>query len=106
MKHVSILVPETAVIEAVAAPRYLFTVVNQFLESAGKPPLFDVHLVGVNKEVKLNNSLFSVHTDKLLYDVPQTDLIFIPALSGDMKRALELNSELVPWIVSQHEKRR
>ncbi len=63
MKHVSILVPETAVIEAIADPRYLFTAVNEFLQSAGKPPLFNVQLVGAKKEIKLVNSLFSVHTD-------------------------------------------
>jgi transcriptional regulator GlxA family with amidase domain len=36
-----------------------------------------------------------------LKDVQQTDLVFIPALSGDIKTALELNKELVPWIVTQ-----
>lgn len=49
MKHVSILVPETAVIEAIADPRYLFTAVNQFLEMEGKAPLFDVKLVGLTQ---------------------------------------------------------
>ncbi len=102
MKKISILVPETAVIEAVADPLYMFKAVNQFLIAADKEPLFHVELVGLSKEVKLNNSLFSVHTDKLLKDVTQTDLIFIPALSGDMKTAVELNKTIVPWIVKQY----
>ena len=102
MKHVSILVPETAVIEAIADPRYLFRAVNQFLEEAGKPRLFDVHLVGVRKEMQVENSAFSVHTDCLLQEVKKTDLVFIPALSGDMKRALDMNQELIPWIVRQY----
>jgi transcriptional regulator GlxA family with amidase domain len=102
MKHVSILVPETAVIEAIADPRYLFKVINQFLEAAGKCPLFEIELVGVSKEIRLENSVFSVHTDKLLHEVKKTDLIFIPALSGDMTRALELNKELIPWICEQY----
>jgi transcriptional regulator GlxA family with amidase domain len=104
MKHISILVPETAVIEAIADPRYLFTAVNQFLLSTGKPALFKVQLVGIKKEIKLENSLFSVHTDMLLKDVKKTDLVFIPALSGDMKKALELNKVLVPWIIAQYKK--
>ena len=103
MKNVAILVPETAVIEAVADPLYMFKAVNQFLQSSGKAPLFKVELVGLSKEIKLDNSLFSVHTDKLLKDVKKTDLIFIPALSGDMKTALELNRGLVPWIVEQYQ---
>jgi transcriptional regulator GlxA family with amidase domain len=102
MKNVSILVPETAVIEAVADPHYMCKAVNRFLMASGKEPLFNVQLVAVNKEVKLENSLYTVHIDKQLKDVKQTDLVFIPALSGDMKAALELNKTLVPWIVKQY----
>ncbi|TMI72278.1 MAG: helix-turn-helix domain-containing protein [Bacteroidetes bacterium] len=102
MKHVSILIPETAVIEAIADPRYLFTAVNQFLIAAGKQPLFQVQLVGAKKEVRLNNDLFSVHPDSLIKDVKKTDIIFIPALSGDMNSALQANKELVPWIIDQY----
>lgn len=104
MKNVSILIPETAVIEAVADPHYMFKAVNLFLQSSGKRPLFNVQLVGLTKEVKLENSLYSVHTEKLLKDVKKTDLIFIPALSGDMKAALKLNKKFVPWIIEQHKK--
>lgn len=104
MKNVSILVPETAVIEAAADPHYMFKAVNQFLLAMGKEPLFNVQLVAINKEVKLENSLFTVHIDKQLKDVQQTDLIFIPAISGDMTTALGLNKELVPWIAEQYNK--
>lgn len=102
MKNVSILVPETAVIEAVADPHYMCKAVNQFLAASGKAPLFNVQLVAVNKEVKLENSLFTVHIDKQLKDAQQADLVFIPALSGDLKTALELNKALLPWIVKQY----
>ena len=102
MKKVSILVPESSVMQAVADPQYLFTVVNQFLMAAGKPPLFDVELVGVKKEVKLNNGMFSVHTDRQLKEVKKTDLVFIPALSGDMSAAIAKNKAAVPWIVEQY----
>ena len=102
MKNIAILVPESAVLAAITDPRYMFTAVNQFLEAAGKPALFNVNLVGLTKEIKLNNGLFSIHTDKLLDEVGTTDLIFIPALSGDMKAALELNKEFIPWITEQY----
>jgi len=104
MKHISILVPEMAVVEAIADPRYMFTAVNQFLQSAGKPALFNIQLVGVKKEVKLEGQLFSVHTDALLKEVKETDLIFIPALGGDLKKAIELNRSMVPWIIAHHKK--
>ncbi len=102
MKNISILVPETAIIEAIADPNYMFKAANQFLAASGKPPLFNVKLVGMTREVKLENSLFSVHTDMLLHEVADTDLIFIPAISGEIPRALELNKGMVPWIVEQH----
>lgn len=104
MKKVSILVPESSVMQAIADPQYLFTAANQFLLSAGRQPLFDVELVGASNEIKLNNGMFSVHTDRLLKDVKQTDLIFIPALLGDMTNAVAKNKSAIPWIISQYEK--
>lgn len=104
MKNVSILVPESSVMQAIADPRYLFTTINQFLTVSGKRPLFNVQLVGAKKEVKLNDGSFSVHTDMQIKDVDKTDLIFIPALFGDMSDALSKNKTLAPWIVEQYNK--
>lgn len=102
MKKVSILVPESSVMQAIADPQYLFTAANQFLLSAGREPLFDVELVGAKKEIKLNNGAYSVHTDRLLKEVKKTDLVFIPALFGDMSSAIAKNKTAVPWIQEQY----
>ena len=51
MKHISILVPNEAVLASIDDPRYMFTAANEFLESVGRPPLFKVQLVGLTKEV-------------------------------------------------------
>lgn len=104
MKKVSILVPESSVLQAIADPQYLFSAVNQFMAVSGKKPLFEVQLVGLKKEVKLNDGLYSVNTSQLLKDVEQTDLVVIPALFGDMKNAIELNKKLLPWINEQYKK--
>ena len=104
MKKVSILVPESSVMQAIADPQYLFTSVNQFLMASGKAPLFEVELVGAKKEVKLNGGLYSVHTDRQLKDAKKTDLIFIPALFGDMSAAIAKNKNLIPWIQQQYTK--
>jgi transcriptional regulator GlxA family with amidase domain len=104
MKNVSILVPESSVMQAIADPQYLFSAVNHFLAMSGKKPLFTIQLVGAKKEVKLNDGLFSVHTDKQLKDVKKTDLVFIPALSGDMQTAISKNKELIPWIHEHYRK--
>ena len=102
MIHISILVVNDAVPASIIDPRYMFTAVNSFLERAGRLPLFDVQLVGLAKEVRLNNGSFTVITDAFLQDIKKTDLIFIPALSGDMKTALKINEDFVPWIVNQY----
>jgi transcriptional regulator GlxA family with amidase domain len=101
---VSILVPESSVMQAIADPQYLFSAVNQFLAVSGKAPLFKVELVGEKKEVKLNDGIFSVHTDRQLKDVKKTDLIFIPALFGDMQTAISKNKKLIPWLNEQYKK--
>lgn len=102
MKHVSILVPEEAVLASITDPRYMFTAVNDFLIKAGDDPLFKVELVGLSKQVLLNQGTFTVHTDSLLQDVKKTDLIFVPAISGDLRTALAKNQDFIPWIVKQH----
>lgn len=104
MKTVSILVPESAVLEAVADPRYLFTAVNQFLQASGRQPMFEVQLVGATRSIQYQNGLFSVQTDRLLHEVARTDLVVIPALFGDMPGALAQNEALIPWIVEQYAK--
>jgi transcriptional regulator GlxA family with amidase domain len=102
MKHVSILVPESSVMQAIADPQYLFSAVNQFLVQSGSKPLFDVHLVGSSTEIKLSGGTFAVYPDKLLEEVAHTDLVVIPALFGDMKVAIALNENLIPWIIQKH----
>jgi transcriptional regulator GlxA family with amidase domain len=81
----------------------MFTAVNQFLVEAGEEPAFAVQLVGLTKEVLLNKGIFSVHTDGTIQDVTKTDLIIVPALSGDLKVSLEKNKAFIPWIVKQYE---
>ncbi len=102
MKNISILVPETAVMEAIADPRYMFNAANEFLVAEGKRPLFNVELVGLKKQVKLMNDLVTVYPDKTIDEVKKTDLIFIPAISGDIKTALEKNRKYIPWLIEQH----
>jgi len=102
MKNIIILLPETAIPACIVDPRYMFSAVNEFFRQASKPTVFNVKLAGLTKEVKLNDGLFSVHADLLLKDVRSADLIIIPALSGDIKKALKANSDFIPWIVHQY----
>ena len=102
MKKITILVPESAVIESVADPQYLFTTANRFLQARGEEPLFEVSLVGLTREVVFSNGLYSVHTDAVLAEAPSTDLVLIPALFGNMEHAVTRNQEAVPWILEHY----
>jgi transcriptional regulator GlxA family with amidase domain len=102
MKHLSILVPEGAILGAIEGPLKLFTEVNGLLASMGREPLFQVQLVGLTKETKLNDGLFTVHPELTVRDAVKTDLVVIPAVHGDLQKALEINKDFLPWIVQQY----
>jgi transcriptional regulator GlxA family with amidase domain len=72
------------------------------MESMGRPRLFNVQLVGIDKEAQVYDRLFKVSPDVLISDVNKTDLIIIPAVNGDMNKVIAANTEFFPWIVKQH----
>jgi transcriptional regulator GlxA family with amidase domain len=102
MKHISILVPQGAILGSLEGSRQLFSQVNEFFKAKGVPPLFKVQLVGLSKETLLTGGLFTANTDVILDDVKKTDLIIIPALDGDIEQAVEKNKAFIPWIIQQY----
>ena len=103
MKHVTILIPHESVLPSIVDARTMFTGANEFLAAAGKSAVFDVQLAGLTREVKFSNGLFTINVDVLVKDLTRTDLVIIPAIGGDMKRTLEMNKDLVPWIIMQYQ---
>ncbi|WP_205503946.1 GlxA family transcriptional regulator [Rufibacter psychrotolerans] len=104
MKHITLLVPKGAILGSVEGPRQVFTEVNKLLKSGGKPALFRVQLAGLTPEVPVAGGIYTVYPDVLAKDIAETDLIIIPALDGDMRAALEMNQDFMPWIVAQHQR--
>lgn len=105
MKHISILVPEgDCSVTNIEGTYQILCRVNDFLEEVGESPMFHVQLVGLNRETKMKKGLFSVHPDVLVQDIDHTDLIFIPAVHGDMQQILSVNKPLLDWVVKQHHK--
>ena len=102
MKNITIIVPETAIPACIVDPRYMFTAINTFLKNDNKPAQFNVQLAGLSKKVDLNDGAISINTDVHIKDVKKTDLIIIPAISGDIKTALKLNKDFIPWIIQQY----
>ncbi|WP_316813890.1 GlxA family transcriptional regulator [Pedobacter heparinus] len=103
MKHISILVPRgEAVLSSIVGPYKVFSHVNEYLIGMGKHPLFKIQLVGIDAETELYDGLFTVKPHALLTEVDKTDLVIIPAPSGDMTKSLALNQEFLPWITRQY----
>jgi transcriptional regulator GlxA family with amidase domain len=102
MKTISILVPKGAILGSVEGPRQLLTGANSYAASLGKSPLFKIQLVGLTKETPLINGMYTITADQVLTDVTKTDLVIIPAIDGDLKKAIEQNKEFIPWIVKQY----
>ena len=105
MKHTSIIIPlgNTSLVN-IEGTHQIFSEVNGLLAELGREPAFDLHLVGLSKETKQSTGLFTVNPDVLINDVEKTDLIIVPALFGDQKKAAERNKEFIPWIINQYSK--
>lgn len=103
MLSISILALQNATAASVADASYVFTKVNEFLEHSGRRPAFNVKLVGQATPVHLRGGLFSIHPDLLLINVHKTDLLIIPALSGDMTTAVPEHEDYIPWIIRQYQ---
>lgn len=102
MKHITILIPQKAILGSIEGPRQLLTQVNHFANARRLPALFNVQLVGLTKETPISGGLYTIHSDALLQDVQKTDLIIIPAVDGDLNQAIENNREFIPFIAKQY----
>lgn len=104
MRHVSILITHQALIAAIGNTHYIFSMVNDFLQKSGKEVRFDLNLVGLSKEMKLNDGLYRVQTDVVFHDLKETDLVIIPPMSGSMETGVAKNKDYIPWIYQQYKK--
>lgn len=102
MKRISILITHNAIIAAIGNSRHLFSMVNDFLQKSGKAAKFEVKLVGIKKEIQLNDGVFMIQADSTIDEVTETDLIIIPPMGDDMEANFILNKAYIPWINQQH----
>jgi transcriptional regulator GlxA family with amidase domain len=103
MKKISILVPAgDSSISNIEGTYQIFSELNELLVHSGKPPMFNISLVGMKKENRIRQGLFRVYPDVLITEQQQTDLIIIPALFGNMNTAVKMNQAFLPWITRQY----
>lgn len=103
MKRVAILVPNSpCILSSVVGAYKVLSVVNSTLVRQGKPPFFDIKMVGLSDETQLYDGMFAVRPQILAKDLKKTDLVIIPAFNGDMAACLKMNEEYIPWIADQY----
>jgi len=103
MKHISILIPKghTSVVN-IGGTHQMLSWVNEFFQHTGRDPLFNIQLVGLEKETTQSHGLFTVNPEVLINEVTKTDLIIIPAIHGDFQQNLKENFDFTPWIVEHY----
>jgi transcriptional regulator GlxA family with amidase domain len=103
MKHIAMLVPAGDVsLTNIEGVYKVFTYANELRQSQGKPPLFQIHLVGSSPEVRLNHGLFTLKPDVTTETTMKADLIIIPAVQGKARDVVALNQDLIPWITRHY----
>jgi len=101
MKHVTILVSKGAILGNIEGPRQIFAEANQYFSQTGREPIFDIHLAGHSESSQLNEGLYTITTEGI-DTISKTDLIIVPAMYGNLQKALEENKALIPWIIYQY----
>lgn len=104
MKHITILATSGSNLASIDTPRRAFLSVNEDLKIKNKAALFKVEIAGSTKEIKLNNGIYTVHTDVEIKNLKKTDLVIIPAFEGDVQKGVAQNADLIPWITQQYRK--
>ncbi|KAA2241308.1 helix-turn-helix domain-containing protein [Chitinophaga agrisoli] len=102
MKHISIIPLYDATMSSIDSCRQLFSRVNDFMKYQHKPPFYDVEIVGLAKNTMLSNGLYTINVDKTIEQVKKTDIVVLPLLCGDFKKAIHENKAYNNWITGQH----
>ncbi|QCR24977.1 GlxA family transcriptional regulator [Pontibacter sp. SGAir0037] len=100
--QISVFVPQHGVIEAITPPYRAFHTANEFLRAFGEEPVFEVEYVGLHEYVPASNGEYTIRTNRLLQEVAQTDLLFIPPAFGDTDKGIQANAEAIPYFKKLH----
>ena len=102
MKHISILPLYDATLSSIDSSYQLFSRVNDFMRYQGKAPFYDIEIVGLSTNTELSNGRYAIRTDKTNAEVLKTDVIVLPLLCGDFKKAIQENQRYTDWLIRQY----
>lgn len=103
MKHLTILVPDGENnLSSIVGAYKIFTRANQYRKDNQSRELFKIELAGVSKKVEFHDGLFMVTPHTNISAIHKTNLIIIPSLNHNYKKAIKENKVLIEWIESQY----
>jgi len=102
MKHISILALHDATMNCIDSSYQILSRVNDFLKYNGKAPFYAVEIVGLKKNIKLNNGLYNINVNRTINETTKTDVIVIPILCGDFPKAVKANEKYRDWVTAQY----
>lgn len=103
MKHLTIIVPEGQNnLSSIVGAYKIFTRANAYWKESGRKELFKIQLAGISKEVEFYEGLFTVKPHTHISSIAKTNLIIIPSLNHNYKKAVEENKLLIDWIEQQY----
>jgi len=103
MKHVSILPLFDATLTSIDSSHQLFSRVNDFMKYQGKPPFYDVEIVGLIQNTTLSNGLYTINVDRTIREITKTDVVVLPLLCGNFKNAIHENRTYTDWLIDQYD---
>ena len=105
MKHVSILIPngQFSIVNIAGTLQILETANEMYFQQMGEN-LFKLELVAANNPARDLKHLYLIHPTKTLNEISETDLIIVPAVHDDMEKVLTMNTSVMDWIKTWHDK--
>lgn len=102
MKKISILSLYDATLTSIDSSYQMMTRINDFMRYQGKPDYCKVEIVGLEKEITLNEDLYRIRVHETIDKIEKTDLIIIPLLCGDFPKAIKKNKPYEEWVIRQY----
>jgi transcriptional regulator GlxA family with amidase domain len=102
MKHISILPLYDATMSSIDSSHQIFTRVNDFMKYKGKPPFYDVEIVGLAKNTRLSEGLYTIRVNRTIEQIRKTDVVVLPLLCGNFPKAIAKNKKYKEWLINQY----
>ncbi|MFT3681710.1 MAG: helix-turn-helix domain-containing protein [Ferruginibacter sp.] len=106
MKHITILVPDgqstLSSVACIVGAYEIFVRANEYWKKTGKKEPYRIEVAGISKRAAFDNGLVAIQPHTHITAISKTNLVIVPSLIPDFKKAMAGNKQLVEWIEEQY----